>query len=143
MSTELYDATFLRHLRAPSGARPLRDPSASARAANPLCGDEVELTVRSGGGRIEEVAHRTRGCAIVTVSASLLTQAVTGATEQAALRLAHDLEMSLATGAALPEQLEPLRVVHLLPSRRRCARLPWEALRLALEAPRGPSDPAP
>lgn len=133
-SAFLYDAAFVAHAKEPSGTEPLAEPTAEGRAANPFCGDEVEVAVRIDEGRIRAVAHRGRSCAIVTVSSSLIAESVRGRTSSEVRELAAQLRGALANGSPFPTRFAALGPVRLLPSRHRCALLPWEALLNALDA---------
>lgn len=124
----VYDAALLERARHPFGAGELPQPRASARATNPVCGDEVELDVRVGDGHIAALAHRVRGCAIVSASASLLTETLPGRTPADAIGRAQALRDALTGGCDVADDLALLRPLRMFPSRARCALLPWEAL---------------
>lgn len=110
----------------------LASPDRTAHAANPLCGDEIEIDLTLEDERIRELAHRTKGCTFTIASASLLAQAVRGRTPAEARELALTLKRQLATGNALPQAIELLTAVRAYPARFRCALLPWDALLDAL-----------
>lgn len=134
-SLPLYDQALLARARRPAGAGTLLRPSVQGRAENQLCGDAIDLDIRAVDGRIEELAHRTKGCALVTASASLLAETSSEATEAEALARAAALRAWLSGDGPLPAELTPLQVVRVFPSRRRCVLLPWEALASALSGP--------
>lgn len=119
--SELYSAELLARAKDVSRAGTATRPSGSAVVKNRLCGDQVTVTVRSEGDRIVEVRQVTRGCAVTQASAALMAELVEGATRAQA-------EEHLQGFHALPI-FEPLAAA---PSRKRCASLPWEALREAL-----------
>jgi len=50
----------------------------SATVTNPKCGDMMKLTLRVGGGRIEEVRAKTFGCAAAIACSSVLTEWLQG-----------------------------------------------------------------
>jgi nitrogen fixation NifU-like protein len=137
----LYQTVILEHNARPRNFGPL--PAATHQAAlhNALCGDTVTLRLRLGEGRIVEAAFEGNGCALSRASASLLTLAVTSRTREEAAAIAAELDKLLARGpehaaadAALLGDLAALQGVRDVPARRRCATLPWEALRAALAA---------
>ena len=129
----LYDRAFVTLAASADAGRTLRSrPTASVHRSNPLCGDEIELDVIVEAERVREVAHRTDGCAITRASAALLAELVPGLTAADAHGLADNLEAGLARQRPLPVRLAALAEVRLLPSRRRCALLPWSALVEAL-----------
>ncbi len=129
----LYDRAFVTLAGSARGAGTLHAPAVSVRKSNPLCGDEIELDVLLDGDRVRDVAHRTKGCAIARASAALLAELAPGLDAERARALAGGLETGLALRGPLPEGLQALAEVRLLPSRRRCALLPWSALLEALE----------
>jgi nitrogen fixation NifU-like protein len=134
----MYQDTILSHHRAPHNRRVLDGATTEGRRKNPLCGDEIRVQLRIEGDRITDVAFGGRGCSIATASASMLTDAVRGATPKAALALASAVDAMLQGRATvLPDALEALRGVAGFPARHGCATMPWAALRDALrDAPR-------
>lgn len=128
----LYDEALLERARRPVGSGTLAPPCTTATASNPLCGDTIEVDVRAVDGRIEGLAHRSRGCALVAASASLLAETSTAGSAADALARASALRDWLSGSGALPRELGPLEAVHVFPSRRRCVLLPWDAFFLAL-----------
>ena len=80
---QLYREVILDHYKAPRN-HGLLDPSdAVAEGQNPLCGDEVTVSVRFGPGDvIEAVGFEGRGCAISQAATSMLTDLVKGRTAQ-------------------------------------------------------------
>jgi nitrogen fixation NifU-like protein len=128
---QLYQRTILEHARRPANARAV----AGTRAArdNPLCGDEVIVTVRVADGRVAEVGAIAEGCALSKAAASLLTLAVTGRTPGEVRALDARFRALLAGGP--DDGLGDLGVfagVARFPVRARCATLAWDALLEAL-----------
>jgi nitrogen fixation NifU-like protein len=145
--SKLYQETILDHHRAPRNAGRLLDPTHTAEAHNPLCGDRIHVTVRVGElpgvvgtPGVLEVRCDAQGCALCRASGSLLTELVRNhSLTQVAEWLRQFLE--LASGApdgepapdgVLLGAVAPLLEVRKFPSRRRCVSLSWEALRAAL-----------
>lgn len=127
-----YGPDLIAAARSAFGHGMLPAPTRTARVANPLCGDDVELDLEDDGEQLTAVAHRTRGCSFTLASAALLAQTVRGRTMDDARRLARDLRDALATGAPPPGELALLDGVRPYPARLRCALLPWDALLTAL-----------
>src|SRR5574340_369391 len=74
-----YQAQILDHYKHPHNRGTLEPATHQGRASNPLCGDEISLTLRvDGAERIEDVRFDGEGCAISMASASLLTDAIKG-----------------------------------------------------------------
>ena len=132
----LYREVVLEHYRNPRNRRPLPDPKRSASVRNPLCGDQVDVEVSLEGDRIQAVCVRTRGCSIAVAAGSVMTELLDGEGAAQVAQLQRQFESLLETGQPTPELPELLRAfeqVSKLPTRKRCALLPWEALRDALD----------
>lgn len=127
-----YADDLVAEARRPCGDGALASPHRSARAENPVCGDEIELDIDDEGGRVNDLAHRTRGCVFTRASASLLARAVVGLELGQARELSESLRRDLGGSAPLPPALAALAAVRIYPARVRCALLPWDALRSAL-----------
>jgi nitrogen fixation NifU-like protein len=134
---DLYQRLIMERARAPRHAGAPAVFDAEAEGDNPMCGDRVHLWIRRGGnGRIEEVRHATRGCAICQASADLLGDAVVGRDAENVKALRKDFEGMVSSGVipadAAFSDLRALAGVHEYRSRIRCATLPWQALAAAL-----------
>lgn len=149
---ELYQRVILQHNREPQNFGPLPQATHHASLHNALCGDQVTLHLRldpDADPRIVAVHFEGDSCALARASASLLTTKIAGRTPQQALALAARLRAFLQPGS--PSQPAPsadsqgvatvedelgdlvaLQGVREVPSRLRCATLPWEALAQAL-----------
>ncbi|HYM40145.1 MAG TPA: SUF system NifU family Fe-S cluster assembly protein [Thermoplasmata archaeon] len=121
-----YQAQILDHYKHPHNRGVLNAATHQARESNPLCGDEILMTLRvDESDQIAEVRFDGEGCAISMASASLLTDEIKGKTLGGALAIGRD--------AALKALGVPLSSV-----REQCALLPLRALQAAL-APRVPA----
>jgi nitrogen fixation NifU-like protein len=134
----MYQDRILQHYRAPHGRGILAGATAEGSRKNPLCGDEFVVAIAVSGTRITEVRFQGRGCSISTASASMLTDAVRDMEVRDARALMERLERLLqgetpSDPASLGE-LIALAGVASYPQRVGCARLPWHALRDALDA---------
>jgi nitrogen fixation NifU-like protein len=139
MSESLYRELILAHSRDPRNAGRLERPSHQGRAANPLCGDELELTLRLEGDRIQEIRAAVRGCVIAQAASSLMTTVVQGSSSGDAGAWGRQFREVLEDASqALPPHLEPLApLLELRHHRSRigCALLVWTALERALSDP--------
>ncbi len=117
----MYSAIILEHFRHPRNRGELPGADLSGEAHNPLCGDRLRLALRLENGVIREARFHADACAICTAAASLLTERISGLAPAAAADLA-EAELINALDA------------EIRPERRRCATLPLEALRAAVEA---------
>ncbi len=128
----LYREAILEHSRNPRNSSPVENPDRLARAANPLCGDELELTLALDGEAIREIGIQVRGCAIAQAAASLMSKAVKGKalSEAQALGRAFADHMH-GDETSLPAELDglrPLEAVKQHRSRIDCTLLAWQAL---------------
>lgn len=133
---DLYHQALVRLARAADGAGRLEGAAAAATVDNPLCGDRVTVEVRLEGGRVGALAHRVRGCLLCQASASLLGRAAPGRTPAEIREAQAALSALLRSGAPPPggpfADLSLFTPVQAVPSRHRCALLPFEALARAL-----------
>ena len=118
---DLYRENILDHYKNPRNHGRIEDAGASAEGMNPLCGDEVTITVAfaEDGETIGEVKFEGRGCAISQASTSMLTELIKG--RKAADVLAFDKD----------ELLEEVGIP-LTPVRLKCAILGLHTLKVAL-----------
>ncbi len=137
---DLYQEVIIDHGRRPRNFRELEGATRTVEGVNPLCGDQLTLYVKLADGRIADVAFQGTGCAISQASASLMTAALKGKTEDEALALFGRVHAMLTEGpngeAGSPElgKLAVLSGVWEFPTRVKCATLAWNALRSALES---------
>ena len=133
----LYQELILDHYRRPRNRGELPGADAAAALRNPLCGDELGVALALDGDVVREARFAGRGCSLSQASASMMTEIVRGRTR----REVRDLDRRFRAlvrgeaGAGSDHGLGPLRAfagVARLPSRHRCALLPWEALERAL-----------
>ena len=122
---QLYRELILDHYKNPRNHGLLDPADAQAEGQNPLCGDEITVSVRLGANDvIDEVGFDGRGCAISQAAMSMLGDLVKG-------RTAQDV-------AAMPkEELLAELGVPLTPVRLKCAILGLGVLKLALHKARG------
>jgi nitrogen fixation NifU-like protein len=136
-SKQLYQEVILDHNRKPRNWGVLADATNRAEGHNPLCGDHLTLTLRLRDGAVEAVNFQGESCAICKASASMMTVAVRGKSRDDTERLVREFR-DLATGKlepAGPHHLGRLTVfagVRDLPTRVKCAILPWHTLHAAL-----------
>ena len=138
---DLYQDMILDHNKRPRNFGRVPDANRSARGHNPLCGDQITLTLKVDGDRIQDIAFEGQGCAISKASASLMTSAVKGMSRSEAEAL-FDVFRKMVTGEPpSPEErkaigkLEVFSGVSEFPARVKCAILAWHTLKGALQSP--------
>ena len=123
---QLYREVILDHYKNPRGHGVIEDPDAEAEGQNPLCGDEVSVSIRFGrdGETIEAIGFEGRGCAISQAATSMLTDLVKG--------------KKAADVASLPkEEILDEVGIPLTPVRMKCAILGLGVVKVALNRARG------
>jgi nitrogen fixation protein NifU and related proteins len=121
---DLYRELILDHYKNPRGQGALANADAEAEGQNPLCGDEVAISVALDGETIEDVRFRGRGCAISQAATSMLTELVRGRTVAEVAEMPKD---ELLDEVGIP----------LTPVRLKCALLGLGVLKVALHRARG------
>jgi len=134
--TDLYRQIVLDHSRHPRNQRRPGRYDREAEGHNTLCGDKVHVYLQLKDDTLQDVAFEGSGCAICLASASLMTEAVRARPLQEARTAIDQFSSALTTNGAgtLTGDLAALSGVSAYPSRIRCATLPWEALRAALDS---------
>jgi nitrogen fixation NifU-like protein len=130
---DLYQELILDHYRRPRHRGELADPTISVDQNNPLCGDQLHITVRLDGERIADLAHSGDGCSISQASASMMSDAVIGHTADEALAMIEHFRQVMHREARADEDrigdAIALEGVNKYPVRIKCALLSWMALK--------------
>lgn len=134
---ELYQEVILDHNKRPRNKGRLEAPTNEAEGHNPLCGDQVRLTLHTENGLIDQIAFDGQGCAISTASASLMTEAVKGKTIAQAEAIFREFQTMVTSPDSTDEhgdlgEMVALAGVRDYPVRIKCATLPWHTLHAAL-----------
>jgi nitrogen fixation NifU-like protein len=135
----LYQEVILDHNKKPRNYGTLDNATHHAVGHNPLCGDHLDIALHLEGDRIDQVAFHGESCAICKASASMMTTAVKGRTRADAETLIQEFR-DMAVGKLnldVPHHLGRLTVfagVRDLPTRVKCAILPWHTLHAALHS---------
>ena len=135
---ELYQQVIIEHNKKPRNYGDLEPCTHQAHGLNPLCGDDIMLKVVVADGVVQEIRVTGEGCAISKASSSLMTVNVKGKplaeAEQMVEQFRAMIRGTLDT-AVEPNVLGRLSLfqnVKNLPSRVKCAVLPWATLASAL-----------
>src|SRR3954452_11006830 len=123
---QMYREVILDHYKSPRGHGLIEDADAHAEGQNPLCGDEVAISVKfaADGETIESIGFEGRGCAISQAATSMLTELAQG-------RKASDV------AALAKEELLDEIGIPLTPIRLKCAILGLGVLKVALHKAKG------
>jgi nitrogen fixation NifU-like protein len=134
---DIYKEVILDHYKNPRNKRELPGAELKCHANNPLCGDEITVYAHVEDEHVKEVTFQGAGCSISQSSASMMTEAVTGASVAEAKDLAGSFRGMMA-GEVEPDEdpfgdLVALKGVVKYPIRIKCAVLSWDVLQEALE----------
>ena len=136
---ELYQQVILEHNKKPRNFGKLEACTHHAEGHNPLCGDQLELSLIIENGLVQDIKFTGSGCATDVASASLMTGAVKGRPVAEAEAMAEQFrgmvrgELEPGAGTPLLGKLTLFSGVKDLPSRVKCAVLPWATLHAALK----------
>jgi NifU-like protein involved in Fe-S cluster formation len=123
----LYPKPLLRLAATAHGAARLAQPTATATATNPICGDKITLDLQVKNELIVAVGYEVKACVICQASASAMSAALAGQpqTRIAALRIA--LKAMLSENGQAPDGFSDFEAVRPYPSRHGCVLLPFNA----------------
>jgi nitrogen fixation NifU-like protein len=140
---DLYQDVVLDHGKRPRNFREVEGANHRSQGHNPLCGDQLTVTIKLEGDVIRDIGFLGPGCAISRASASLMTGAVKDKTLEEAEQLFEQVHKLVTEGPAEVDlealgKLAVLSGVSEFPARVKCASLAWHTLRAAL---RGEAEP--
>jgi len=153
-ANQLYQEVILDHNRKPRNWGRLADANRQAEGLNPLCGDHIWVDLRVEADRIAAIGFEGQSCAICKASASMMTHAVKGKSVAEVEVLGQEFR-EMTTGKLDPAggghhlgRLTVFSGVRDLPTRVKCAVLPWHTLHSALNSvaqvsTEGAADPVP
>ena len=133
---DLYQQLIIDHNQNPRNFSKLENASHSADGHNPLCGDEITVSLIEKDGIIKDIAFMGSGCAISKASASIMTSTLKGMKIEDA-EVLFDNFHTLATTGKSPGDMGKLSVlagVHKYPARVKCATLAWHTFQGALNS---------
>ncbi len=120
MTLDMYQENVLDHHAHPRNKGRIEGADLKARERNPLCGDEIEVSLSlAADGRIAEAKFEGQGCAISQAAISMLTGEVRG-------KSLDELEHMTV------DDIRELVGVPLSPARLKCALLSLQTMHKAL-----------
>ena len=132
-----YNEILTEHNMHPDFKHDIPDADIVLDGANPSCGDEIQLKLKTDGDIITDGAFVGDGCAISQASADIMLGMVIGCKKEDALKKS-DIFMRMIRGEATEEEIESLeeasalRDISHMPARVKCAMLGWRTLSEAL-----------
>ena len=131
---ELYQDLILDHFKNPRCKGCLEHPDASADVVNPLCGDQISLTICTRDKKIEDILFSGKGCSISQASASMMADTCKGLSTAQVKELILKFrgfmrgEFSVGQLEEVGGDLVALQGVRKFTARIKCALLAWDAL---------------
>ena len=136
--SDLYQEILLEHNSKPRNFKALKDANQTSEGYNPLCGDQITLSLKVVDGVIDDVGFQGSGCAISRASASMMTQSIKGQSVEHAGQIFDAFHhMITEPGGEIDldilGDLETLSGVNEYPTRIKCAILAWHTMKAALD----------
>ena len=138
---DLYRELILDHYKQPRNNVTLPAANCAADGSNPLCGDQIHITLTLTDEKVEQIGFTGSGCAISQASASMMTEFVQGRSVIDALDGIAAFQTMMTTSAPTNavgfDDIDALIGVSKFPARVKCASLGWKTLEQALSTNNG------
>lgn len=135
---DLYRDIIMDHYKSPRGKKDIQDADFVNEGKNPVCGDEIEVSMKVEGGRVYDISVQCMGCAISVASGSMLAETIKGKSIDEVKKIARAVRAILKGEEPDDEielgDLDALEGVNRFPVRIKCALLSWSTLVDGLEA---------
>jgi nitrogen fixation NifU-like protein len=134
---DVYQEVILDHFKSPRCQGVLINPDRKVDLHNPLCGDQISLTVKFSGDTIAEIAFAGHGCSISQATASIMAELLRGKSRIEATRLSklfRAMIKSEQSGEVLQDLGDALALegIKRHSARIKCALLAWDCIDRAL-----------
>jgi nitrogen fixation NifU-like protein len=138
LNEDLYKEIILDHYKSKRNRKRIPTANLHLEAANPSCGDDIELFLDVKDGLIEDAAFEGMGCSICMASADMMCDAFRGKSVEDARSLIDQFKGMLTRNESpdFPDQaadLEAMQGVAKFPLRIKCALLAWTTANLLVE----------
>lgn len=137
---EIYQEVILDHYKNPRCKGCLENPDGRCTLYNPLCGDQVDVTISIQDDTIVDIAFSGHGCSISQASASMMSDLCKGRKVREVLNLC-GLFKEMMRGSKEESEIEDLgdaaalQGVRKFSARVKCAMLAWEAVEKCMLKP--------
>lgn len=133
---ELYQDVLLDYFQSSAHKGKIENADFKSRGINPVCGDEIEITMsaKASSGAIEKIRYSGHGCVISQASSAMMAECLEGKTAKEAQALIvafKDMMLSKTPLESLPEALNTVKAlegVRKFPLRVKCATLAWNTI---------------
>lgn len=136
---DLYREVLLDYFRSGAHKGKLEPADFHAHGINPVCGDEIELTVQAKDGILSAIRFSGHGCVISQASSAMMAETLEGKSMEAAKALVaafKDMMLSKTPPEAMPAELETVNAlagVRKYATRVKCATLAWNTVLQGLQ----------
>ena len=135
--SDLYQEILLEHNSKPRNFKAVEDANQTSEGYNPLCGEQITLSLKVVGGMIDDVGFQGSGCAISRASASMMTESIKGRSVEQAQHIFDAFHHMITEPEGeidldILGDLETLSGVNAYPTRIKCAILAWHTMKAAL-----------
>ncbi len=135
---DLYRDIVMDHYKSPRGKKEIQNADIVNEGKNPVCGDEIEVSMKVNDGRVDDISVQCMGCAISIASGSMLAETIKGKPIEEVIKIARAVKAVLKGEEPHDEidlgDLEALEGVKKFPVRIKCALLSWSTMIEGLEA---------
>ena len=139
MSASLYTNSVIDHQRSPRNFGALDGATHAADGANPLCGDSLRVELRIDDDHVAQMRFQGEACAITIATASMLSELAHGKSTSELTQLEAIFRRLVHGEIEHDDALAELNAMSGLAQhsmRRKCALLPFAALRAAIAGTR-------
>lgn len=135
---ELYRDIIMDHYRYPRGRKEVADADVVNSGQNPVCGDQIKISIKVSEGKVEDIGVDCMGCAISVASGSMLAETIKGKKLDEVKKIARTIKAILKGEPTVEDieigEWEALSGVKNFPVRVKCALLSWTTLVDGIEA---------
>jgi nitrogen fixation NifU-like protein len=140
---DVYQELLLDHYKSPRCRGVLLNPDRAVDLHNPLCGDQISLTVKFTDDTISQIAYTGHGCSISQATASIMAELLLGKKKSEAERLStlfRKMIKSEVEGEVLHDLGDAIALegVKKHSARIKCALLAWDCIDRALASDERP-----
>jgi nitrogen fixation NifU-like protein len=83
----MYSQIVFDHFKNPRNVGDIENPDGVGQVGNPVCGDMMEVYIKVGDDRIEDVKFKTFGCGAAIAVSSMVTEMAKGKTLEEAMKI--------------------------------------------------------
>lgn len=131
---DLYREVLLDYYRSAAHKGKLEPCDFRSHGINPVCGDELEITMAVKNGNVDRIRFTGHGCVISQASCAMMAECLESLTLERAKEIVaafKKMMLSPASLEGLPQEIEALKAlegVRKYPMRVKCATLAWNTL---------------